>query len=78
MIIYGINILVFMSPEVAVRSPWRKIYLTLFFKKHLALVAVDEAHCIPEWFEYFHAHVALISISDMHAGVLTSEHHSRV
>lgn len=42
-------ILVFVSPEVAVRSPWRNIFNTPLFKKHLALVAVDEAHCIPEW-----------------------------
>ena len=38
-----------MSPEIAVRPPWRNIFSTPFFKEHLTLVAVDEAHCIPEW-----------------------------
>ena len=45
----GIGDLVFMSPEVAVGSPWRKIFQTSYLKKHLALIAVDKAHCIPEW-----------------------------
>ena len=38
-----------MSPEIAVQPPWRNVFCTPFFKKHLTLVAVDEAHCIPEW-----------------------------
>ena len=42
-------IIVFMSPEIAVRPPWRNIFQTSLFKERLALVAVDEAHCIPEW-----------------------------
>lgn len=41
--------LVFVSPELVVRSPWRNLFQTAHFKKHLVLVAVDEAHCIPEW-----------------------------
>ena len=40
---------VFMSPETAVCPPWRGIFQSPYFKQHLALVAVDEAHCIPEW-----------------------------
>jgi superfamily II DNA helicase RecQ len=35
-----------MSPETAVKPPWRNIFQTPHFKKVLALVAVDEAHCI--------------------------------
>ena len=42
---------VFLSPENATRPPWRNIFQSPFFKKHLILVAVDEAHCIPEWLE---------------------------
>lgn len=43
--------IVFMSPEVAVNPPWRNILRAPHFKEHLALVAIDEAHCIPEWFD---------------------------
>ena len=43
--------IVFMSPEKAVQSPWRNIFQTPYYKKHLTLVAVDEAHCIPEWLD---------------------------
>jgi hypothetical protein len=45
---------VFMSPETAVKPPWRNIFQTPHFKKVLALVAVDEAHCIPEWLDIDH------------------------
>ena len=38
-------ILVFMSPETAVRDPWRRI----FSCDKLVIVAFDEAHCIAEW-----------------------------
>ena len=38
-----------MPPEAAVHSPWRGIFSTPLFKKHLTLVAIDEAHCISEW-----------------------------
>lgn len=46
---YACYNIVFMSPEIAVQPPWRNIFQTPHFKKHLTLVAVDEAHCIPEW-----------------------------
>ena len=36
---------VFISPESAVAQPWRG----LFQSKTLSVVAIDEAHCIPEW-----------------------------
>ena len=38
-----------MSPEVAVSSEWRKMLDSAYVKQQLVLVAVDEAHCIPEW-----------------------------
>lgn len=44
-------VIVFMSPEMAVKAPWRNIFQAPHFKEHLALVAVDEAHCIPEWLD---------------------------
>lgn len=37
--------LVFMSPETAITTPWRN----LFREGKIALVAIDEAHCISEW-----------------------------
>ena len=42
--------LVFMSPEVAVVPPWRNIFKSPVFRSKLCLVAVDEAHCITEWY----------------------------
>lgn len=50
-VIQNIISLVFMSPETVIRAPWRNIFQTVHFRKHLFLVAVDEAHCIPEWLE---------------------------
>jgi superfamily II DNA helicase RecQ len=50
-------VVVFLSPELAVHSPWRNMFQTAHFKKHLALIAVDEAHCIPEWLVYSHIFV---------------------
>ena len=38
-------ILVFMSPETATTSRWRK----LFKDGTIGMVAIDEAHCISEW-----------------------------
>ena len=38
-----------MSPESAVVPPWRGIFQCPFFTRNLAVVAIDEAHCIPEW-----------------------------
>ncbi len=35
-----------MSPESATADPWRKI---LHKQNNIAMVAVDEAHCISEW-----------------------------
>ncbi len=38
-----------MSPELAVSCHWRVLFSSPTFKKKLVMVAVDEAHCIPEW-----------------------------
>lgn len=37
-----------MSPETAVSNPWRGFFSSELANK-LALVAVDEAHCVHEW-----------------------------
>ena len=41
--------IVFMSPEHAVAPPWRGLFCCDYFKRHLAVVAIDEAHCIADW-----------------------------
>ena len=41
-----------MSPEVATTPPWREVFCSQYFKKHLFILAVDEAHCITEWLVY--------------------------
>ena len=40
---------VFMSPEAAISTLWRTLYSYDYVKKNLALVAIDEAHCIIDW-----------------------------
>ena len=43
--------LVFMSPESTQDKSWREIFHSKsVFKKRLSILAVDEAHCISEWF----------------------------
>ena len=37
-----------MSPESAVVPPWRGIFVS----HNISLVAIDEAHCIPEWYGF--------------------------
>lgn len=39
-----------MSTESAVSHPWRSLFSSKLAKEKLALVAIDEAHCIYEWF----------------------------
>ena len=41
--------LVLMSPEHAVTPPWRRLFGSEYYKRHLAVVAIDEAHCIVDW-----------------------------
>ena len=38
-----------MAPETATTKPWCTMFLESYVKKHLVLVAVDEAHCISDW-----------------------------
>ena len=53
-----------MSPEMAVQSHWRNIFQILYFKRNLALVAVDEAHCIHEWLDY-HVHTLVLAMNKL-------------
>lgn len=39
-----------MSPETATNHPWRQLFSMKSFLRKLTLIAVDEAHCIAEWF----------------------------
>ena len=41
--------IVLMSPEYAVTPPWRGLFGSPFFRRHLAVIAIDEAHCISDW-----------------------------
>lgn len=43
-------VLVIMSPEQAVTLPWRGLFESPFYKINLVVVAVDEAHCISDWY----------------------------
>ena len=39
-----------MSPEIAMAPPWCSVFGEEHFKRYLALVAFDEAHCVIEWY----------------------------
>ena len=41
---------VFMSPEAAMNPMLCELFKCSFIKKNLVLIAIDEAHCISEWF----------------------------
>ena len=49
MYVHTVYTSVFMSPETAINNQWR----TLFGSNKVALVSIDEAHCIPEWLVLF-------------------------
>lgn len=49
-----------MAPETALDPQWVDIFSTPLFRKNLALIAIDEAHCICEWL----AVTNLISVVD--------------
>ena len=57
MIIFIVNIhyVVFMSPETAVSTEWRKVFTHSYVKQHLVLICIDEAHCISEWLVYIYS-----------------------
>ena len=44
------TILVFMSPETLQVREWRSVLSGEMFSKQVVVVAVDEVHCISEWF----------------------------
>ena len=38
-----------MSPETATIRPWRNLFGERYYRVHLVLLAIDEAHCVYEW-----------------------------
>ena len=40
---------VFVSPETVQSAEWKALISDPIIKKKVAMVAVDEAHCISEW-----------------------------
>ncbi len=40
---------VFMAPETAMQPQWRAVVSKEPFQHQLAMVAIDEAHCVVEW-----------------------------
>ena len=52
----------FLSPEILELPAWKKVLSSKAFNKRLAIVAVDEAHCIADWLVvtihvFIHVHV---------------------
>lgn len=43
-------LVVFVSPEVALSSSFDSVVSLPFLKRNLVVVAVDEAHCIADWY----------------------------
>ena len=43
------NTVVFLSPELLQLLEWKKVMSSKVFSEKLAIVAIDEAHCIAEW-----------------------------
>ena len=42
--------LLYVSPECILRNPrWREMLLSKVYQCELAVIVVDEAHCIPQW-----------------------------
>ena len=44
---------VFMSPELAISSSCHTLFSKSHIKKNLALVAIDEVHCVLDWLLIF-------------------------
>ena len=49
-ILFTFVVIVFVSPEVALSSSFDTIFSLPFVKRNLVLVAIDEAHCITDWY----------------------------
>ena len=62
-----------MSPEVAVGTEMRKVLAEPHIKQTLMLIAVDKAHCIPEWLVYSALRMYANVLSIHCVGVWTSE-----
>ena len=41
---------IFMSPEAAIESGWRKMFSSDFYRAHLRAIIIDECHCIEDWY----------------------------
>ncbi|XP_067137461.1 ATP-dependent DNA helicase Q5-like [Centruroides vittatus] len=62
--------LLYITPEQAATFGFRNILHTLFVKKNLARVVVDEAHCISEWGHDFRSdYLKLSEIKEKYPGV---------
>ena len=72
-----------MAPETALDPQWVDIFSTPSFRKNLALIAIDEAHCICEWLAVtnlisvvdgsrskLNSHIIGARISDLHLLIL--------
>ena len=72
-----------MAPETALSPQWVDVFSTPSFMKNLALVDIDEAHCICEWLAFtnfksvvdgsrskLNSHIIGARISDLHLPIL--------
>ena len=71
-----------MAPETALDPRWVDVFSTLSFREDLALIAIDEAHCICEWLAVtnlisvddsrskLNSHIIGAGISDLHLPIL--------
>ncbi|XP_064647011.1 bifunctional 3'-5' exonuclease/ATP-dependent helicase WRN-like isoform X1 [Lineus longissimus] len=48
-ILHGKVQIVFCSPEMIVKKPWRRMLTSTTYKDRLAIVAFDEMHCVATW-----------------------------